>query len=60
MDSQFCSKMLQTMQHNNPWFISELVDLERKALDASLELELHRKAMKDREAIMTKLKEITQ
>lgn len=60
MSHTFSKEMLKTMQHNNAWFISVLVDLERKALDASLELELHRQSMKDRETIMTKLKEITQ
>lgn len=60
MDSQFCNKMLKTMQDNNTWFISELDRLTREARQATEELELHRKSMKDREAIMTKLKEITQ
>lgn len=54
----FAKDMLATMQDNNAWFISELVDLERKALDASLELEQHRQSMSDRETIMAKLKEI--
>lgn len=58
--SEFASDTLKTMQDNNSWFISVLVDLERKALDASLGLEQHRQSMRDRETIMTKLKEMTQ
>lgn len=55
---EFASDTLKTMQAKNSWFISELVDLERVALNASLELEQHRQSMSDREIIMAKLKEI--
>lgn len=58
--SEFASDTLKTMQDNNSWFISVLVDLEREALNACFELEQHRQSMRDRETIMAKLKEMTQ
>lgn len=57
---ELASDTLKAMQDNNSWFISVLVDLEREALNASLELEQHRQSMRDRETIMTKLKEMAQ
>lgn len=60
MSNQFYTHMLNTMQSNNAWFISELDDLTRKVIDATQALAEHRQSMRNRETIMSKLKEMTQ
>lgn len=60
LSPEFALQTLTTMESNNAWFLSELVDLERKALDAALELEKHRQSMNDRHIIIQKLKEMIQ
>lgn len=59
LSPEFAQATLETMQSNNPWFISELDDLTRKAIDATQALAEHRQSMRNRETIMAKLKEMT-
>lgn len=57
---EFAKQTIAVMESNNAWFISELADLQRKEGEATWALLQHRKCMKHRETILSKLREMTQ